>query len=424
MKNGVSVSSAMLCVVAVAISVFAVATSRGNAELQRRTAEFQNDLQGLQRFNANLQRDLRVSHVAPDPTRLAEEVPDREIRLPKDELAPQELVVITAEAGDVRDWGIDYLKIPEAWKVTKGKGATVVVLDTGCDAGHRDLGRVKVLKDFTGSRSGAADVNGHGSHCLGVVGAAENNVGMVGVAPECTLISGKVLGDNGAGLSSWIALGIDWAVEQGADVISMSLGSDAPDPRIEAAVKRARAKGVIVVAAAGNSGPRENTAGWPGSFEGVICVAAHDDGGKIANFSSRGKSVVVAAPGVNVRSCYPGDRFAVMSGTSMATPYVAGIAALYVASRKANGVQWSQEEFAKLISTTSVDLPPNGRDTASGFGVIQPVKMVATKPEPKEPPKDPPANGDTVVIVPPVDLPLTAGGRKVKRIILELEPKP
>jgi subtilisin family serine protease len=331
------------------------------------------------------------------------------------------IVVITAEAGDVRDWGIDFIGAPEAWKSTKGKGATVAVLDTGCDTGHRDLGKVKVLKDFTGSRSGYADVNGHGSHCLGVVGAAENNVGMIGVAPECDLISGKVLGDNGAGLSSWIALGIDWAVEQGADVISMSLGSDAPDPRIEAAVKRARAKGIIVIAAAGNSGPRENTSGWPGNHDGVICVAAVDSNGKVANFSSRGKSVVVAAPGVNVRSCYPGDRFAMMSGTSMATPYVAGAAALYVSRCKELGVQWSADEFAKLIGATSNDIAPPGRDTASGFGLIQPAKLLPTKPAPKDPPKLPP-DTDTIEITPPAELPLTAGGRKVKRIILELEP--
>lgn len=288
--------------VAIVVSCFAVSMSGNLARSQKDTSESQSKLNKAQTELA----DAIKFAVAPMPRIAFDDSPDREVRLPKDELAPQKMVVITAEAGDVRDWGIDFLNIPEAWKFTKGKGAKVCVLDTGCDTGHRDLGKVKTLKDFTGSRSGCADVNGHGSHCLGVVGASENNVGMIGVAPECELISGKVLGDNGSGLSSWIAAGIDWAVEQGVDVISMSLGSDAPDPRIEAAVKRARAKGVIVIAAAGNSGPRENTSGWPGNHDGVICVAAVDDKGKIANFSSRGKSVVVAAPGVNVRSCYPG----------------------------------------------------------------------------------------------------------------------
>lgn len=355
----------------------------------------------------------------------ADPPPDRVIKLPDNEIAPEEMVVIAANAGDVADWGHGVIDVPAAWKLSKGKGAKVAVLDTGYDGGHRDLKRV-TGKDFTGSRSGAADVNGHGTHCLGVVGAAENGEGVVGVAPEADMISGKVLGDNGSGLSSWIANGIDWAIEQKADVISMSLGSDAPDQRIGAAVERARQAGIIVVAAAGNSGPRENTAGWPGRFPGVVCVAAVDSDTKTAQFSSRGAAVVVAAPGVNVRSCYPGDRFATMSGTSMATPYVAGCAALYVSHAKASGAKWSADEFARLIAKTSRDLAPVGRDTATGFGLIQPAKLLAEiapkQPDnPMMPPPNPPA-GDVIEIVPPGVV--TIDGRRVKVIRLELEPKP
>lgn len=355
----------------------------------------------------------------------APDEPDRVIKLPPDEAAPNELIVITAAAGDVADWGHGVIDVPAAWKLSKGKGAKVAVLDTGYDGGHRDLKRMSG-KDFTGSRSGAADVNGHGTHCAGVIGAAENGEGVVGVAPECDLIAGKVLGDNGSGLSSWIAAGIDWAIAEKVDVISMSLGSDAPDARIGAAVERARAAGIIVVAAAGNSGPRENTAGWPGRFPGVVCVAAIDSDTKTASFSSRGAAVVVAAPGVNVRSCYPGDRFATMSGTSMATPYVAGCAALYVSHAKASGAKWSADEFAKLIAKTSRDLAPAGRDTATGFGLVQPAKLLAEiapkQPDnPMMPPPNPPA-GDVIEIVPPGVV--TIDGRKVKVIRLELEPKP
>lgn len=343
--------------------------------------------------------------------------PDREHKLPPGELVPGEIVVL-ADPGDAADWGHAHIDVPAAWKVTKGKGAKVCVLDTGCDFSHRDLKRV-TGKDFTGSRSGASDVNGHGSHCLGVVGAAQNEVGMVGVAPECEMISGKVLSDNGSGLGSWIAAGIDWAIAEGADVISMSLGSDGIDPRIEAAVKRAVEKGVIVVAAAGNSGPNENTAGYPGSHPGVVCVAAVDSNGQVARFSSRGKAVFVAAPGVNVRSCYPGDRFANMSGTSMATPYVAGVAALYVSHCKATGQKWSPAEFARLVSVTSQDVAPPGRDTASGHGKIRPAELLAKVPG-SVPPKPP--EKEFLEIALPDDLPVTVGGRKVKRILLELEP--
>lgn len=354
----------------------------------------------------------------------ADGMPNPEYRLPRDELVPGD-VVILADAGDVADWGHAAIGVPDAWKVTKGKGAKVCVLDTGCDGGHRDLKRAALVKDFTGSRSGAADVNGHGTHCLGVIGAAENGVGMVGVAPECELISGKVLGDNGSGLSTWIAAGIDWAVEQGADVISLSLGSPAADQRIKAAVDRATAKGVIVVAAAGNEGPREGTVGYPGGFAGVVCVAAIDNKLATAGFSSRGPAVYVAAPGVNVRSCYPGDRFATMSGTSMATPYVAGCAALYVADCKARNLKPSPAEFSARVKDTADDLPPKGRDTATGYGLIRPAKLLGENAPPVPmPPPQPPGNGDVIEINPGPNLPILVGGRKVKRIVLELEPKP
>lgn len=356
--------------------------------------------------------------IAPPPMRVADDgMPNPEYKLPPNELAPDE-VVILLDAGDVADWGHAAIDVPAAWKFTKGKGVTVAVLDTGGDMEHRDLKtQIKAAKDFTGSRSGPADVNGHGAHCLGVIGAAQNGVGMVGVAPEAKLLSGKVLGDNGSGLSTWIAAGIDWAVEQGADVISMSLGSSAADARIQAAIKRAVDAGVIVVAAAGNDGPREGTVGYPGGFPEVICVGAVNDKGAVANFSSRGPRVDVAAPGVNVRSCYPGDRFATMSGTSMATPYVAGVAALYVADCKLRNQKPSPAEFRKLLTESAKDIAPAGKDTASGYGLVQPAKFLRGVPVPM--PKDPPtAEPDRVVI----ELPPELAGRKLKRIILDFEP--
>lgn len=366
-----------------------------------------------------------VRAVAPDPREAADDgMPNPEYKLPPGELSPGEVIVTTA-AGDVADWGHGAIDVPAAWKVTKGKGATVAVLDTGADHGHRDLkGRIKASKDFTGSRSGDADVQGHGSHCLGVVGAAENDTGMVGVAPGCELLSGKVLSDQGSGLSTWIAAGIDWAVEQGADVISMSLGSPGADARIQAACQRAIDRGVIVIAAAGNEGPREGTVGFPGGFPGVICVAAVGPKLDTAAFSSRGRAVAVAAPGVNVRSCYPGDRFATMSGTSMATPYVAGCAALYVSRCKQLGLKPSPADFARRIEGTSRDLPPAGRDTATGFGLVQPVGLLAglapkePDPKPKDPPVGPPA--DRIEVLVPG---LTVDGRRVVKIVLELEPR-
>ena len=349
---------------------------------------------------------------------------DRIYQLPDDEMAPLAIFVST-KAGDVEDWGHRNINLAEAWKVTKGKGAKVAILDTGCDFNHRDLkGRVIASKDFTSGSNdlgwwppwrrkppppstGAWDAHGHGTHCAGVVGAAENDTGMVGVAPECMLLIGKVLDDTGSGSSRGIAAGIDWAVDNGADVISMSLGGSDEDEWTQAAVKRARAKGVIVVAAAGNEGPGDGTIGFPGGYPESICVGATDSDDKVANFSSRGNRLDVAAPGVNVKSCYPGDRFATMSGTSMATPYVAGCAALYVADCKARNRKASPDEFRKRVQATSRDLPPAGHDNASGYGLIQPAKILAAAG----------ASDNTLVI----EIPPEHRGKPIKKIIIEFD---
>jgi subtilisin len=296
-------------------------------------------------------------------------------RIPDGEAAPLEVFAPADLAAETADWGHAVIGVPEAWKATKGKGATVAVLDTGIDSTHPEFaGRVKETKNFTRSRAGSEDVNGHGTHCAGIVAAGENGFGVVGVAPEAELLVAKVLGDRGSGSLAWVAAGIDWAVENGADVISMSLsaGPDADDRNVRAAIRRATDKGVIVIAAAGNGGVTE----YPAKFPEVVCVGAIDDRKRLASFSGRGPEVAVVAPGVRVRSAYSAGRYATLSGTSMATPYVAGCAALYVAKCRATGVAPSAAAFRKLIEQTSADLGPTGRDDSFGWGLVQPAKLL------------------------------------------------
>ena len=352
--------------------------------------------------------------VAPLPAMVADDPPRG---IPDDELVPDALWVSTA-AGDTADWGHEAVGVPAAWKATKGKGVVVAVLDTGCDSEHRDL-KPQILKamDFTASRSGTSDINGHGSHCAGVVLAAENQTGMVGVAPEARLLVGKVLGDKGSGSSSGIARGIDWAVSEGADVISMSLGGPAPDPYTQAAVKRAAEAGVIVCAAAGNEGPRPGTVGYPGGYPECVCVGAVDEGLNTAGFSSRGNQLLVAAPGVNIRSCYPGDRFATMSGTSMATPYVAGVAALWCAAHPEVRKADRPAAFRKALQETARDLAPAGRDNATGFGLVQPGKMVV----PGKIPEPMPGPDRVTLDFGPAGVEFL--GRKLLRLTFEFEPR-
>jgi subtilisin len=199
------------------------------------------------------------------------------------------------------------------------------------------------------------------------------------VAPACSLLVGKVLGDQGNGSDVGIAEGIDWAVSQGADVISMSLGADAPSSTIQSAVQRASSAGVIVCAAAGNSGPGEGTVGYPGGFPECVCVAATGLVDNVADFSSRGPQVFIAAPGVDLVSTYPGGRYATMSGTSMATPHVAGCAALWVSVNQSIAKKDRPDAFKTALKVTALDLPPAGRDTASGYGLVRADHLVVGK---------------------------------------------
>lgn len=331
--------------------------------------------------------------------------------IPDDEMIPQAMM-LEHQLADSRDWGHTPLNLEELQQLADGTGVKVAVLDTGCDLTHQDLkDRIVVSRDFTGSASGASDVAGHGSHCAGIVAASVNGVGLIGAAPKASLYIGKVLGDNGSGYSSWIAAGIRWAIEQKVHIISMSLGSAGADNTIGAAVKEAFAAGIHVVAAAGNSGPRDGTVGYPGGFEECVCVAAVDSSLKTASFSSRGSQVDVAAPGVNIQSCYPGNRYATMSGTSMATPYVAGCLALYFSYLLKKGVALPKPvEVFDLIKRTSRDLETTGRDNLTGWGLVNPKVMMAAV----TPPPPPPPVTDVIEIV---SAELLAKG--IKKITLE-----
>src|SRR5262245_36860654 len=242
----------------------------------------------------------------------------KQVLIPEGEMAPLQMFAPSRVAAETADWGHAVIGVPDAWKTTKGKGAKVAVLDTGIDSAHPEFaGRIKEMKNFTTSRAGVEDLNGHGSHTAGIIAAGENGFGVVGVAPEADLYIAKVLGDSGSGSLTWITQAIDWAIEQEVDVISMSLaaGPNANDSSVRAAIKRATDKGIIVVAAAGNGGVTE----YPGKFPEVICVGAIDNQKRLASFSGRGPEVAVVAPGVNVRSTYSAGRYATLSGTSMAT---------------------------------------------------------------------------------------------------------
>jgi thermitase len=231
----------------------------------------------------------------------------------------------------------------EAWNITKGNGTKVAIIDSGVAGGHDDISPQVVdrvnFSDKTILTEEDYDKYGHGTHVAGIVAAiADNSMGVAGVCPDCDILDVKVLNDNGSGSSSGIAKGIDWAVEHGAKVINMSLGQRVSSRTLEAAVNNAWAAGVVIVAAAGNAGTQAQV--YPGAYPKVIAVAATDNKDLKASFSTYGKWVDVAAPGVKVYSTFPTDGsvlasqngrsagYDIESGTSMASPIVAAVAAL------------------------------------------------------------------------------------------------
>lgn len=283
-------------------------------------------------------------------------------------------------------WHVEKLAAPQAWAVTRGKGVRVAVLDTGIDGTHPDLfGQIASAVDFTGAASGPADVQGHGTHCAGIVAGASKGQGSIGVAPECQLLSIKVLGDNGSGANTWITKGIAFAAQSNVDVISMSLGGPSPTSDVRDACAKAVAAGVIVIAAAGNAGPAEGTIGYPGGYAEVLAVGATDTADQAARFSSRGKNVFVAAPGVAIWSTFPGSRYAALSGTSMACPSIAGLAALWVASHPDVPKVDRPAKFRAALQAACRDLGTPGRDTTYGFGLPSAYTLVRDSAKPPEP---------------------------------------
>lgn len=240
----------------------------------------------------------------------------------------------TGQTGGKIDADIDAY---EAWGVTLGSSSiAIAILDTGIDQSHVDLA-AKIVKNMNFTDSATVDDKyGHGTHVAGSAAATTNNgTGVAGTCPNCTLYNVKVLNDSGSGAWSWIANGITWAANNGAKVISMSLGGSVGSRTVQTAVDYAWSKGVVLTAAAGNNGSKQRS--YPAYYSNVIAVAATDSKDLKASWSNYGQWVDVAAPGAAILSTAPdhansiwgtGVSYGTISGTSMATPHVAGLAGL------------------------------------------------------------------------------------------------
>jgi subtilisin len=276
----------------------------------------------------------------------------------------EEPVPVMSAATTSVPWGVARVNAPAAWPRGKGAGIKVAVVDTGIDCGHPDLRCDYALgTNIVDPGVAPLDDNEHGSHVSGTIAGRGLSGGPLGIAPEAVLVPVKVLDRSGSGRLSDIVKGISWAAEHGADVINLSLGGDVKSAAMERAVKNALQKGIVIVAAAGNSGPSSDTVGFPAGYPGVIAVAASDKKDVVAPFSSRGSAVAFIAPGVKILSTVPGG-YAILSGTSMASPHVAGLAALALerGARGAPGVRAALKKAAKKL--------PEGSAAEQGAGMI------------------------------------------------------
>ena len=287
--------------------------------------------------------------------------------------------VVVEALGQVVPWGVDRIDAEPALGLPTGDVIKVAIIDTGIDLKHPDLkANIKGGYNAINPRKSANDDNGHGTHVAGTVAAINNTIGVVGVGPQIDLYAVKVLNAAGSGYLSDVIEGLDWAIQNKIQVVNMSLGTTSDILSFQEAVQRVNAAGIVQVAAAGNN--YGGAVDYPGAYYEVIAVSAINSSDGIANFSSVGPQVDLAAPGASIYSTYKGSTYKTLSGTSMAAPHVTGVAALVLSvpvkcDYDGNGV-CSPAEVQQRLEATAEDLGAVGRDNLYGAGLVDAEKAV------------------------------------------------
>ncbi|KAG7366113.1 cold-active serine alkaline protease [Nitzschia inconspicua] len=307
------------------------------------------------------------------------------------------------QAGQALPYGIDLVRAREAWTQfgVKGENVRVCVIDTGVWRGHEDLDRLFGHEGNDLVQPWFRDVDGHGTHCTGVISASDNNLGVVGVAPNVEIFVARVFSPNGEFHSSDMIAGLEACRDGGANVISMSLGGPFGSFQEQRTFDSLFENyGIVAVAAAGNTGRFQDI--YPASYSNVISVAAVDRNRRRASFSTRNNRVDVAAPGVSVVSTWANNRYASLSGTSMACPHVAGVVALmlsYVPSA-------TPAQIFDAITASAVNPNTAGVDSSLGHGIVDAVAAIEAlanssgggggeQPSPTDAPSPPPPDSES-----------------------------
>jgi subtilisin family serine protease len=313
---------------------------------------------------AALRRDPNVESVVPDAVASVADWPADE--------PPDDALFATYQHD------LPLIGMADAWPLSTGASSVVVaVLDTGYEGSHPDLAAIPTVSPYN-ARTGSTNVTdgyGHGTHVSGTIAGQTNNaIGVAGIAPGVTIMPVKVMDSNGQGYWSDFLEGVDWARTHSASVVNLSLGGPLSASQVAAfqpTFNAAHDAGMLVIAAAGNN--NNSNAFYPASFAHVVSVAATNNNDAKASFSNFGPAVDLAAPGVSITSTYVNDTYRAMSGTSMATPHVVGLAALI----RSYHPGYTVDEVETALELNALDLGVEGRDDIFGYGRIQAAEALA-----------------------------------------------
>ncbi|MCR6108182.1 peptidoglycan-binding protein [Salipaludibacillus agaradhaerens] len=309
-------------------------------------------------------------------------IPAVAVSVPKEEIENLEKNpnVLTVEENDLYDmqqtidWGIERVEAPQAWdNDVTGKGIKVAVIDSGVNKSHPDL---NIAGCYSATNAPTCeDDDGHGTHVAGIIGAQNNDIGVVGVAPDAEIYAARVSNLDNEIWTVDVISAIDWAISQDVDIINLSLGSRQYSSAMEQSITKAYAEEILVVAAAGND--YHDPVRYPAALPNVIAVSATDRYDNLGNYSNIGDEIEVTAPGSAIYSTYLNHSYATLSGTSMASPHVAGVLALL----KEAYPDMSRDELRTILVEQAIDLGESGKDDHFGYGLVQAPSIVKVVPD-------------------------------------------
>lgn len=292
---------------------------------------------------------------------------------------------IVHDVGDIQTLSQIYpqdiknLKIPDVWKKTKGRGIVVAILDTGCPYNHPDLNDnidLSKCKNFIEDENIFDIFVGHSTFTNGVIGAIDNSQGVVGVAPEVTLVPIKVLNKFGRSNNDSVRKGFEYCLDKlNPDIINVSLGFEQDDPEIHKLIQKLVKKNIVIVCSAGNNG--EEKILYPAQYEECIAVGSYSSDllNQKSEFSSWGETLDIMAPGDKILSTYLDGKYSVQSGTSCSAPFVSGIVALLIAYYRTLNRTLTVDEIKQMLYASAIDVDEKGKDKKFGWGLINPEKL-------------------------------------------------